>query len=137
MLKLSSLLCVLVVFSVVGCSSLSSLDNLRKNEADSSSLSPVQLSGNSQMQQDALAKEIMQLANTIKEKEKELLSADKRKLESVPDKDGIEGVILYLDKAAEKAEGINSNDFDKNLLTKDIRSINSELRKFTERKYKK
>lgn len=89
------------------------------------------------MQQDALAKEIMQLANTIKEKEKELLSADKRKLESVPDKDGIEGVILYLDKAAEKAEGINSNDFDKNLLTKDIRSINSELRKFTERKYKK
>jgi hypothetical protein len=87
---------------------------------------------------DAIAREIVHLADMIRQRENELLSAAKiQHVETSYDKDGIDGVIIYLDRAAEKAEGIDSIDFNKKILVDDIKKINIELRKFNERKYTK
>jgi hypothetical protein len=91
-------------------------------------------------EQNAITREILELADMIRQEQRDLLSTIRRQqARAVQDEDGVEGVIIRLDEAAQKARRLDEPDLNRDLLVDDIKGIRDELRKFrdTERRYKK
>jgi hypothetical protein len=91
-------------------------------------------------EQNTISKEILDLADMIRQEQRELLSTIRRQQARLAqDKRGTEGVIFHLDEAAQEAMRLDEPGLNRELLVDDIKGISTELRKFkdTERRYKK
>jgi hypothetical protein len=132
----SFFLLVLLFLPLTGC--LSTLGLGRSNVAidpRERELKPVK-----EPEQNAITREILELADMIRQEQRDLLSTIRRQqARAVQDEDGVEGVIIRLDEAAQKARRLDEPDLNRDLLVDDIKGIRDELRKFrdTERRYKK